>query len=147
MAGCVFENNSAQYDGGGISIRNAARLVVDVCNFTDNKARSGGGAAFQRISNEALVLTTTFDRNEANAAGGAIFNAEGSVSLSDCDLKENKALKYGGGMYTMAASPSDRILLHECMIVDNRARLGGYCDIVKVFAKYTSCLRRSLFPD
>jgi len=99
---CVFANNTASYEGGGIFIRDGGSPHLIRCTFEDNRALDGGG----------------------------LYNRNGCLLLEDCTFIRNIAcgmrcanVGYGGGLYSLSFLPGSK--LNNCEFIANIASEGG----------------------
>ena len=114
VSGCVFTNNTAAHDGGGIYNANGARLTVTGgTTFTRNFADFGGGIA----SKEGELTVTggsNISYNSSSGYAGGIGNAAGILTVTSSTLSHNSALKYGGGIYNSGdMTISDSVLSYN----------------------------------
>ena len=111
----VIVNNVVFYDtdvqettagtglGGGIMLDLAYLTMQNSSILNANALGSssgvGGGMA---VFNQSLVAVTdsTFGHNSSQLDGGAIYSQGSSLFLTNCNLIENSASRYGGIMYT-----------------------------------------------
>ena len=125
LNGCIFENNTAKWQGGAICLQKSVlgkwntKLYLDKATFTNNNVTStvssggeSGGGALHAWNFDAEARTgaggCTFRYNTSNNFGGAIF-AEGTSSLkfanatiTNCTSKGN-----GGGIYIKSGASID----------------------------------------
>ncbi|MBR2006306.1 MAG: hypothetical protein IJ991_19285, partial [Thermoguttaceae bacterium] len=96
---CVFENNTATFDGGALRLDNASSVSITDCVFIGNTSGNNGGAVSALASN--LTLTgNVFENNAAGIDGGALFLVGStSVSITDCVFNENETTYRGGAIY------------------------------------------------
>jgi hypothetical protein len=95
----IFKDNSAAWNGGGMSA-DSHKILMENVTFMNNKAaRSGGGLAFGGGTDPSLDLrNVTFTNNTAyECGGGAYLNA--SAILSGVTFTGNKAAEMGGGLW------------------------------------------------
>ncbi len=73
VRGVTFSQNTADLNGGGITVAEGSSLYAVDSNFTQNRAqRQGGGAVECYLCNMTLVQDTVFVGNSASARGGAV---------------------------------------------------------------------------
>lgn len=138
--GIQLDSNSAQIGGAVYSTGSGTALLTsgkefpvkyDGCAFVANRATASGGAV-ESAAGKDVVTNSTFVSNTATQ-GGAMRLA-GSVSLSACCFKENRA-DITGGPAISNVGLTERI--HSCSFVNNdiRCNPGSFLDFVQV-----SCL-------
>ncbi|MBN2161356.1 MAG: PKD domain-containing protein [Pontiellaceae bacterium] len=124
MTACVFSNNWAEGDGGGMS-----GGYAEDCVFTENKAYLGGGISCGRATNcsfsdnaaevigggmiNGTAMSCEFTHNFAEVNGGGV----ASTTANNCLFDGNVALYYGGGLSDSEAK--------DCTITTNAAGYGG----------------------
>ena len=128
---CVIENNSAVYQGGGVSFRGD----MDHCLVRNNCGGYGGGMSVSgRISN--CIVEGNASTNE----GGGIA-VQGQPHIVDCVLRNNSALR-GGGLSTVY----DDALIERCLVTGNHAETDGggvysyNCDTCQGYPRFYQCL-------
>ena len=123
VANCVFEDNSANYRGGGMYNGDSASPALTNCKFIGNSAAGalfsqGCGGGMSNTGNSSPVLTNcVFHDNAAHPAmfsdgcGGAMYNADAAPVLTNCTFYANTAHGAflsdgdGGALYNQASSP------------------------------------------
>jgi predicted outer membrane repeat protein len=142
---CVFANNDATTDGGGIYVNNAFnRVLIDSCTFTNNVASRWGGGVHARDDSLASVTNSWFLGNLAGSRGGGIsvrtglaviantmirgdssslggglaFGTGSYVDVTNCVLDDNGAIIHGGAVYIGSNSVADFV---GCDFTNNRA--------------------------
>jgi CSLREA domain-containing protein len=107
--------------GGGISVTNAASLVVMDSEIVDNEAASGGG--IWATGTLTLVRTTVASNNargdgqgDLGRGGGVGLAPGGPATMVNTTLSGNEASGQGGGPFTQRTS-----ILQNVSIVDNQA--------------------------
>lgn len=135
--GCVFSNNFAYADGGGVeasispsvgcrfldnTAANGGALYSYLvpgsssnCVFTGNSAKTNGGAVFADVG--VMMVGCYFSRNEA-AFGGAGFEG----TYSNCDFAWNYATDSGGALYSV---PLPYMFVYNCSLSNNSATNEG----------------------
>ena len=96
MLNCIFTDNHAADDGGGMNNRGNSSPTVINCTFTGNTAQEDGGGMRNRKST-ACVIDCTFSQNVA-LLGGGIYNDISSILLSGCTFSGNLASD-GAGIF------------------------------------------------
>ena len=93
---CTFEANSAQGDGGGLLGTDAGTIYITESRFAENNAAAGGldGAGGGTLFYGATfvdITATEFEGNFAERGAGVRITGEGSVDITDCVFRENRA--------------------------------------------------------
>ncbi|RLD12353.1 MAG: hypothetical protein DRI44_00855, partial [Chlamydiae bacterium] len=122
---CNFTNNLALISGGAI---NAEHTLISNCYFKGNSAVSNGGAVHLKANssmkdcvveyNSAInggavfctesadISDTVINNNNANSGGGITVD-NGSLTINkNCFIRDNVAIKMGGGIYANNADVS-----------------------------------------
>ncbi|MBR1512965.1 MAG: C10 family peptidase [Bacteroidales bacterium] len=112
-----FEKNTTVLDGQG-----ERRVLLQERGFSAGREAIWDGFTIQ---NGAV----------GSGAGAYISNY---VTLSNCNIIENHATMYGGGIYINSTGGTVRVNLTNCNITDNTSSMGGgVCD--RIGATYTNC--------
>lgn len=114
---CIFRNNSAKNDGGGIN-NEVSNLTLRKCSFIENSAkRSGGGMS--NLGSSSILIQCSFTKNSAREFSGAMCNEFSDSTLRQCSFIENSVEQYhinsGGGMYNYKSSAN----LFDCSFTEN----------------------------
>lgn len=76
-------------------------------------------------------------QNGSNGSGAGVY-LNNYVTLNNCNIINNTASMYGGGVYINSTGGTAHVTLHNCVIRDNNASMGGgVCD--RIGAEYTNC--------
>ena len=143
---CVFERNTAQYEGAAMYIRggggmtlidvvvrenvgvtvggavsiNGARTLLVRCQFENNQGGTGGGAL--RIQNgSGEIIDCSFTGNHAGIGAGLYADGTRHLIVTGCTFDHNVAESGGGAIQISAFGET---VLDRCTIVDNTAVLG-----------------------
>ena len=85
---CLFENNTANCDGGALYTGDqggmSVNLTITNSQFYNNTARLYGGAIANQMAN-SYIFNNTFDGNTAYAGGGTLLMKEGPAKNSVID--------------------------------------------------------------
>jgi hypothetical protein len=100
---CVFQDNSAMYEGGGMYLYESNSLIED-CAFVGNYAPRGGGLGI--FGGSPTIRHCSFDRNDAFDGGAIWFNGT-TATVEDCVLRANRA-EVGGGVFIRECAPEIR---------------------------------------
>ena len=148
LINCIFRNNAAQLDGGGVGNNHYSSPSITDCRFENNRAGDDGGGMYNWRSSSPYVLRCRFQGNAADKYGGGMYNYYyADPTVDACVFVQNEA-EYGGGMRNYegsAAEVSNSIfrdntalidggglhdyesgcLVTQCTIVNNSAGYGG----------------------
>ena len=103
----------------------------------------GQGQRRVLLLDEPLTAASTaiwdgFTIQNGNAGSGAGVYLNNYVTLTNCNIYNNEASMYGGGIYINSTGGTAHVTLQNCRIMDNNASMGGgLCD--RVGADYTNC--------
>lgn len=106
VSDCVFSDNTATYNGGGIyNLGQYTKTVINRCEFIRNSVSEGGGGAIRNnISVSPSLSNCLFVENSAATFGGAIRNSNGgTTTLTNCTFGANSA----GNGNALACNPDD----------------------------------------
>ncbi|MGP1273251.1 MAG: choice-of-anchor Q domain-containing protein [Phycisphaerales bacterium] len=124
----VFEGGRTQPggSGGGVAISAGNSALIERCIFRNNEADRDGGGLF--IAGGATVRDSVFDNNLSGDDGGAIFLGGSGVSatLEDLTITNNTSQSVGGGIaYESAGELADftRLTIRNNM---SAAQGGGF---------------------
>jgi len=118
---CEFYRNRG--NGGGAIYLEQSELLVPLrnCRFEDNRAEKTVGGAVLADSSRATLAGCTFLRNSSAVAGGAVAAINRAfVSVSRCELTQNRAAQ-GGGLH----ADGSQLLVGFSVFNQNRATAGG----------------------
>jgi predicted outer membrane repeat protein len=136
-----FTDNRSTDSGGGIYMSYGARPVFTDCKFDGNIADWSGGAVHALALCRPVFTNTIFNDNRTGLTGGAVslitapsgtppsypaVYPHGLIGnrpeFTDCTFTNNRALRYGGGVYAGFASPAD---FDNCIFENNAGEWGG----------------------
>lgn len=125
----AFLNNRAN-SGGAVFCGSRMKTKFEQCHFESNQAAEHGGAFFSSEENndetrEAMFIDCTFFSNEATSGGALYLDSIGETRIEEnCQLKNNKAAKYGGAMFCRL-TPNDEMFIQKTIFDKNKASGGG----------------------
>ena len=112
-----FEKNTTILDG-----QNARRVLMQDQAFTS----------------ASMAIWDGFTLQNGNVGSGAGAYLNNFVTLNNCNIINNEASMYGGGVYINSTGGTAHVTLNNCRIMDNTASMGGgVCD--RIGADYTNC--------
>ncbi len=118
VAGCVFEDNYADFYGGGMYNEKGSPKVTG-CVFRNNSSYLVGGGMYNTDVKSAPEVTACTFRNNGALFGGGMGNEEGArPALSGCTFSENVAAYEGAGMWNFSTAPA----VTNCTFAENVAQ-------------------------
>ncbi|MEK7317373.1 MAG: right-handed parallel beta-helix repeat-containing protein [Candidatus Eisenbacteria bacterium] len=109
--------------GGGALYLERSEILVPLrnCRFEENRAEKTLGGAILADSSRVTIAGSTFLRNSSAVAGGAVAAINRAfVSVSRCELTENRAAQAGG-----AHADASQLLVGLSIFNRNHATAGG----------------------
>ena len=92
----------------------------------------------QAFTSASMAIWDGFTIQNGNVGSGAGAYLNNYVTLNNCNIINNEASMYGGGVYINSTGGTAHVTLHNCRIMDNSASMGGgVCD--RIGADYTNC--------
>jgi predicted outer membrane repeat protein len=133
---CIFENNSAGRGGGAVAVWTGSSLTVVGSEFRNNASYYGG--AIYSLLSELNVVNSRFVGNDTIdngwGEGGAIGtdgasedpddDIGGTIHICGCDIRENRGLHSGGGVYIWVYPP-DEVTVDRTNVESNEIGAGG----------------------
>lgn len=121
LTDCVFQDNVAVLDGGGLNIYNASDPNITRCTFSGNRAGQTGGGIWD--GGTGTLSDCEFSDNWAGEQGGGMFIDKSSATvLTRCNFDGNSTDADGGGMYCHSESVSQLV---NCTFSLNQAVQNG----------------------
>lgn len=104
----AFKNNTAQNNGGAITVSgSASQLYVNNSTFSDNAATTFSSGAVNFYGGLGRFTNSTFTRNSASTAGGVSYiSGTTNVIFTNCTITENNAATSSTGGAIAIASNS-----------------------------------------
>ena len=92
----------------------------------------------EAFSSASMPIWDGFTIQNGSIGSGAGAYLNNYVTLNNCNIINNTATMYGGGVYINSTGGTAHVTLHNCRIMDNSASMGGgVCD--RVGADYINC--------
>ena len=92
----------------------------------------------QAFTSASMAIWDGFTIQNGNVGSGAGAYLNNYVTLNNCNIINNEASMYGGGVYINSTGGTAHVTLNNCRIMDNSASMGGgICD--RIGADYTNC--------
>lgn len=98
LANCLFLDNTAQDDGGGLYNWNGSSPTITDCTFQNNTAEFGGGGMDNGFDSNPRLEDVTFLANSAGFAGGGISNVSNRPTLINVVFESNFSGFTGGAL-------------------------------------------------
>lgn len=86
---CTFRGNHAENDGGGICNVLGGPPIVKNCLFIDNEALDVGGGMCNSLYSQAALTNCIFIGNVAGDSGSAILNGNSDATITNCTFYGN----------------------------------------------------------
>ncbi len=118
MQDCVFIENSADNQGGGIYLDESFVRAIR-CQWMGNQAESGAGL-YSRDDSSVLVDNSIWVGNRASEIGGGMMLEGSLVELENCSLAGNVADEEGGAMAVVI----DSLSMINCIVAYNQDMYG-----------------------
>ncbi len=121
--GCLFNANTAEETGGGVSSDYGYLLAFTDCVFLGNSSDWGGGMF--SYENRSVELTNcTFIDNSAESNGGAMAGFYNNSTTANCVFIKNSAGR-GGGIFNGYDAPWESPTIINCTFSGNEADEGA----------------------
>ena len=92
----------------------------------------------QAFTSASMAIWDGFTIQNGNIGSGAGAYLNNYVTLANCNILNNEASMYGGGIYINSTGGTAHVAFNNCRIMDNTASMGGgVCD--RIGADYTNC--------
>lgn len=92
----------------------------------------------QAFTSASIAIWDGFVIQNGAVGSGAGAYLNNYVTLNNCNIKNNAATMYGGGVYVNSTGGTAHVTLNNCRIMDNSASMGGgVCD--RIGANYSNC--------
>jgi hypothetical protein len=125
---CSVSANSAYHVGGIWAVNGAFVSMVDCLVSGNSATHIGGICASMGSCLTALRCNITGNVAAKLQAGGGHAYWFSTISLTDCILKENSAVGYGGALYI---ADNSNLSMLRCILQSNTADFGGGVDALE----------------
>lgn len=99
-----FNNNSAPYGGGAISVMFLRNTIeIENCTFKNNAAKIQGGAVEIQCSNSTIKNCEFVGNRVSSYYGGAVYSTAVNLTIENAVFKDNSAA-YGGALFMSGAN-------------------------------------------
>jgi hypothetical protein len=124
---CVFQENTASSQAGGLLIRNSANINVDGCSFLNNE--TSRGALYPLRSTNVSVSNCIFQGNQnLGGFGGAFFSWNNqNLSLDNCTFSNNSSANAGCAYIDgreLPANTTNNLTITNCTFEENNTTDG-----------------------
>eukprot|EP01113_Clastostelium_recurvatum_P034937 TRINITY_DN4804_c1_g3_i4.p1 TRINITY_DN4804_c1_g3~~TRINITY_DN4804_c1_g3_i4.p1 ORF type:complete len:736 (-),score=113.65 TRINITY_DN4804_c1_g3_i4:108-2315(-) len=120
----IFKDNEAR-SGGGLYALDESLWMLD-CSFENNKAQWNGGGI---VVSSAIIQNVSFTHNSARGSGGAISGLTPRYSgfeVQDVVISDNSALLQGGGIFlSHDVRTTSFVSIVDTSVTSNEAMLGS----------------------
>lgn len=121
----TLDQNSATSSGGALYVQTGTVSMNNIV-MNNNTATADGGGLY--LGNGSLTIgensNNKISNNQANNGAGVCI-ANGTLALTRCNITNNKATRYGGGVYVANTSASTINLGGDGVFENNEADAGG----------------------
>ncbi|MCO5248596.1 MAG: right-handed parallel beta-helix repeat-containing protein [Chitinophagales bacterium] len=118
FANCIFKNNQATVQGGGMHNEFNASPIITNCTFQNNSAGTGGGGVFNYYNASPKISQSKFISNTSTNGGGLATNTNANPVITNCEFKWNVATGTGGAINN---NSSNGVKIINCLIIRNKA--------------------------
>ena len=113
---CTFSFNRSGYFGGGIGNYYHSNAAISGCTFRDNRSPYGGGVCNNYYSS-AVVTNSTFVDNVAESGAGLHNHCDSNATITGCRFIDNYGSESGAGMANGSCVPT----INGCVFSGNQA--------------------------
>jgi hypothetical protein len=119
----IFESNSSETRGGGISIDMFSDPTFIDCVFIDNYCGGKGGAMYNDFGCSPSLYNCLFVDNESEMAGAMGNDGVSNSIIYNCTFTGNKSSEQGAAIYQGTGPYNDPIILNS-VVSDNESDNG-----------------------
>ncbi|MFG0328700.1 MAG: right-handed parallel beta-helix repeat-containing protein [Phycisphaerales bacterium] len=94
----VIESNIANWDGGGLWIRDSLRVTSCVIDGNESRGFGGGGVYFSNDIKNSFVASSSITNNSASRGAGVLSGFGADALVVDTLIADNDASTSGGGI-------------------------------------------------
>ncbi|MBD3160792.1 MAG: hypothetical protein GF346_01485, partial [Candidatus Eisenbacteria bacterium] len=118
ITGCVIDGNAAATGAGIVCWNTSGTTRIEDCTITGNRAVTGAGVA-ALIRGDVEIVGSSLLENVASGRGGGVYCGIDGLSIVECVLAGNEALR-GGALYGSGAAE-----VRDCRVTGNRSIVDG----------------------
>ncbi|MDH5297522.1 MAG: right-handed parallel beta-helix repeat-containing protein, partial [Desulfobulbaceae bacterium] len=107
--------NTSTAPGGGLYVSSASTVTVDGGTINANSGQNGGGIGVNASTLTVADATINANTDSGSNGGGLNITGASTVSLTRCEVKGNKTVQRGGGIYVGAGTTT----LTNCTVSGN----------------------------
>ena len=123
---CTFRGNLAEDDGGGICNVYGGPPIVKNCLFIENEASDSGGGMCNSLYSQAALTNCIFIGNVAGDSGSAILSGNSDTTITNCSFYGNYT-SYEGVVALSQGAMSELWITNSILWNDTEA--AGYYEI------------------
>ena len=117
VEGCELANSVADR-GGGIAVLSFTGFAITRCRIHDNTAGTAAGLGKAGVT---VALPPAITMPPGNGHGGGVFVRDSDGAITGCDVFENAALLFGGGIaVSHGARLSAPVAITDCEVTRNQ---------------------------
>jgi len=124
---CVFANNDAYGEGGGMLNSNSSPMLTD-CIFEENEAEMMGGG-MSNWNGAPMLTNCIFVGNYSWDVGGGMYNDGSSPVLTNCVFSGNEGYFGGGGIHEGSPTLTNSVLWGDIPDEIDGTATAAYSDI------------------
>jgi hypothetical protein len=120
LDGCeLYESVAGR--GGGLAVIDSTAVVVRDCRVHDNTA----GTPASALAGADIGLSMTLPAGDGH--GGGIYLRDSDAEVVGCDVSENQAILFGGGIAVRnQARPAAAVRIADCQLTCNQVSHGAF---------------------
>lgn len=121
----MFDNsavyNTSSQQGGFMHASSKVDALISNSEFSNNTARNLYGGVISVDFNSHLIVNSSHFMNNKAEVGGVLIAFNCNVTIRDCILIKNQAVRYGGAIYIFQSE----LTIRDVYFYDNVADVGG----------------------
>jgi parallel beta-helix repeat protein len=108
--------------GGGITVANGSRPVIEGCIIINNEAHRGGGIVVQNDGSNPTIRNNIIAVNTAFIDGGGIYVSDSAWPYIFNNLIRSNSASYGGGVFSQNSYP---FIINNTFVDNSSDNYGG----------------------
>ena len=122
LEGSTFSHNIATKNGGALYAKGNSSIYVNSGSIFNNSAAMSYGGSIYLNESSATINGSRFEFNTGVSGGVVYAKSNASVTISNCDISDNRANHHGGVIFLTELS---KTLINNCNFWCNEAEHGG----------------------